>query len=226
MNFVRTSARLLWRGRSRAVARNVAGRRFVVFSVALAAVLASVALTTGPASATTFNSSCVDANAGQVYDGGAITQLACDSTDPYQEWNTNLVYMDGRYFSQLQNVGANEYDNGAADCLDADAYQVKDTGAITQYACNNSDPFQLWIITQNAQGNMTLQNYGALKYDNAADCLDADAYGNPDGGPIWQWGCDPDDPYQQWIVLYGDNGRGMDFVNVGVYYRLSGTFSL
>jgi hypothetical protein len=226
MNFVRFSAGLARRGRSRAVARTAAARRFAVFSVALAAVLAGVALTTGPASASTVDSSCFTANPNEVYSGGQIFQLACNSDYSWQDWTTTYVAStsDGRPLYQVQNVGAMQYDNGAADCLDANAYQVYDGGAIIQWACDAGDPYQLWIISNNSNGTVTFQNYGALIQQNAADCLDADAYGNMNGGPIFQWGCNASDPYQQWEYLSGPNGQGAAFVNEGVLYFQEGAY--
>jgi hypothetical protein len=205
MNLVRFSAGVAQRGLSRAVARRVARRRFTVCSVALAAVLASVALTTGPASAETAPGTCLDANAGQVYDGGAIIQWGCNSDDPYQGWEAvwtaNTPY--GAVY-QLQDLGALD-DNNAADCLDADAGQVYDGGAVTQWGCDASDPYQLWIFHFIGNSDFTLQNYGALIYQGAADCLDADAQQVYDGGAIIQWGCNTSDPYQQWQRMLGIN---------------------
>src|SRR5262245_56732889 len=127
-------------------------RRFGAGSVALAAVLASLAFTTGSARAAT--PTCLDANAQQVYDTGAIVQWTCSITghnaDPYQAWkvtqqpagNPNVPY-SGELF-QLENWGALN-GNRAADCLDADAQQVYDGGKIFQWGCDSNDPWQKWM---------------------------------------------------------------------------------
>src|SRR5580704_9105630 len=162
MNFVRFSAGLARRGRSRAVARTAAARRFAVFSVALAAVLAGVALTTGPASASVpqfTHGTCLDANSGQVYDGGQIFQWECNASDLYQEWTAGFVEETayGPVY-QLQNVGALDVNN-AAECLDADAGQVYDGGEIIQMGCDTSDAYQLWQSAIGPNGQV-LANIG------------------------------------------------------------------
>lgn len=229
MNFVRFSAGLARRGRSRAVARTAAARRFAVFSVALAAVLAGVALTTGPASASASvpqftHGTCLDANSGQVYDGGQIFQWECNASDLYQEWSAGLVEETayGPVY-QLQNVGALDVNN-AADCLDADAGQVYDGGEIIQMGCDTSDPYQLWLITNTAPadggGAWSYQNYGALLQQGAADCLDAHAGQAYDTGAIIQWGCNTSDAYQLWQSAIGPNGQVL--ANIGTAFATGG----
>jgi len=118
---------------------------------------------------------------------------------------------------QLSNDGAYEYDN-AQDCLGADAGQVYPGGAIIQSACaalSDPNPWELWLINRNNGTNTaSIQNYGALLYDDAADCLDADAQQMTDGGAIIQWGCNPHDPYQQWQIDGADDGGSL-FQNLG-----------
>jgi hypothetical protein len=213
MNFIRFSARLAPRDRSRAVARGVARRRFAVFSVALAAVFAGAALTTGPASAATAPGTCLDANAGQVYDGGAVMQWGCNGNDPYQQWRAefaaNTPY--GAVY-EIQNLGA-DYDN-VADCLDANAGQVYDGGAIIQWGCNSNDPYQLWMFPGIGSSAFAMQNYGALIYQHAADCVDADAGQVYNGGAIIQWGCNTSDPFQQWQNVFSSH-EGAASENIG-----------
>ena len=60
-------------------------RRFAALSVALAPVLAGLAFTASPAQAAT-SITCLDANAQQVYNGGAVIQWGCSASDPYQLW--------------------------------------------------------------------------------------------------------------------------------------------
>ncbi len=188
MNFVRFSARL-------------ARRRFALVLVALAAVPASLAFTTSPAQAAT--STCLDANAQQVYNFGAIIQWDCSASDPYQQWmpkaaaiNPNLPPPPAGQLVELQNVGALD-NNNAADCLDADAQQVYNFGAVIQYGCNPGDTYQQWILMQAPSGYYVLENYGAY-LQGAADCLDADAQQVYDNGAIIQYGCNENDPFQQW----------------------------
>jgi hypothetical protein len=216
MNFIRFSARLARRGSSRAVAQIASRRRLaVVCSAALAAGLAGAAFTAVPASAAT-TGFCLDANAQQVYPGGAIIQWGCNYSDLYQQWSFNAITGSpyGELF-QLQNTGALDV-NDAADCLDADAQQVYPGGAIIQYGCNSSDPYQLWIAKGSESGALVqfqFENYGALVNDDAADCLDADAQQVYSGGAIIQYGCNSGDPYQIWQPSQGSVGGQLQ--NVG-----------
>lgn len=60
----------------------------------------------------------------------------------------------------IQNYGA--YLQGAADCLDADAQQVYNGGAVIQYGCNASDPFQQWKpVVDPVAGFFLLQSVGS-----------------------------------------------------------------
>jgi hypothetical protein len=184
----------------------LARRRLAVFSVALAAALGGVAAAAAPASADVLQGTCLDANAQQVWDTGAIAQWQCQTDDPFQDWTLKFVEAspDG-YLYQLQNLGALENDN-AADCLDADANDVGDGGTIQQWGCNPADPYQLWIVSIVGRGTGTYQNYGALTQDGAAECLDADAQEVYSTGKIFQWACDSNDPYQEWQLVNGPNG--------------------
>jgi hypothetical protein len=213
MNFIRFSARLARHRCSRAVAQIAARRRLaVVCSAALAAGLASAAFAAVPASAAA-SAMCLDADAGQVYDGGAIIQWGCNSSDLYQQWKLSDPIADSPYgpLQLIYNTGALVYDD-ASDCLDADAQQVYDGGAIIQWGCNGSDDYQYWIATVTPDG-IQLENYGALVYNDAADCLDADAGQVYDGGAIIQWGCNSSDPYQLWTESNASDG--ISYQNVG-----------
>lgn len=184
----------------------VVRRRLAVFSVALAAALGGVAVAVGPASATVEPGTCLDANAQQVVPGGTVAQWECQTDDAYQNWTFKFVEAspDG-YLYQVQNVGALDNDD-AADCLDADAYDVQDGGTIQQWGCDPTDPYQLWIITLLGGGAVSLQNYGALSQQGAVECLDADAQQVYSTGKIFQWGCDSSDIYQEWQTANGLNG--------------------
>jgi hypothetical protein len=204
MKLVSFSARLAQRAYSRVVARTAVRRRFVVFSVTMAAVVASVALTAGPASASFLpTATSINAVPQEVYPGGAIDQWDCDSANSFAEWTTFFVGSTpyGNVF-EIQNVGALDYDH-AADCLDADAQQVYPGGAVIQWGCDSSDPYQLWLISAAAGTGpvLSLQNYGAL-LQGAASCVDADAGQIGDGGAVFQWGCNILDAYQVWYEVY------------------------
>jgi hypothetical protein len=216
MNFVRFSSRLARRGCSRAVARIAARRRLaVVCSAALAAGLAGTAFAAVPASAAATNGICLDADAQQVYDYGAIGQWDCNPTDAYQQWFA-YGYGDSPFGDLwvIQNVGALDV-NHAADCLDADAGQVYNGGAIIQWGCNPShDPYQLWLQEPAANGPGFLYlNYGTLVNDGVSNCLDADGGAVGPGDPVFQWYCNPNDPFQVWTGTSGDFGT--QYQNLG-----------
>jgi hypothetical protein len=63
---------------------------------------------------------------------------------------------------------------------------------------------------------VVVKNYGAY-LEGAADCLDANAQQDYNGGKITQYACSASDPYQQWAVsieqVGGQNLYG--FINVG-----------
>jgi len=136
MNSIRFPARLTWPGRSGTTAR----RRFAAGSVALAAVLAGLAFTAGPAhaSGTGF---CLRANPQQADDFGAVIQWQCDDSDNSQNWTVTEV-ADPPGVGLLVQVK----NNGTSQCLDADADQAYNFGMIIQWSCNASDPYQLWML--------------------------------------------------------------------------------
>lgn len=205
-------------GRSGGVARTTARRRFAAGSVALAAVLASLAFTTGTAHAADGGSPpfCLDANAGDVRDLGGIIQWSCSSTDAFQQWIVTKVPVPagGRALPantvlvQLQNVGAKK-------CLDAVASEVEDFGAIAQWTCNfnyndikDSDPYQLWIVNDSS-----FENYGAYNL-NEEDGLDANARDIGDFGQIMQYSLNTADPFQAWKA-YSRIGQTLVLENIG-----------
>lgn len=180
-------------------------RRFAVLSVALVPVLAGLAFTTSPAQAAT-SITCLDANAQQVHNDGAIVQWVCNGNDPYQEWKPIAVASNPNLppppppppsgtLVQLQNVGALD-NNNAADCLDADAQETYNYGAVIQWGCNAGDTSQQWIMIQTSAGYL-FQSYGAY-LQGASECLDADAQQVYSGGSVIQWSCNESDPFQQW----------------------------
>jgi len=100
------------------------------------------------------SSYCLDADAQQIQDFGSIISWQCNSSDPYQLWmpvstSTGLG---------LENYGAWLY-HGASYCLDANAQHVQDFGAVIQWQCNSSDPYQLWVPL--ASDHHVVQNVGA-----------------------------------------------------------------
>lgn len=194
MNFVKFSAGLAQRGRSRAMARILAGRPLaVVFSVALTAVLGGVVFTAVPASAVTGPGTCLDAYAGQTYDYGSTIQWNCDTSDRYQQWVWNVVGNSSLgQLVQLQSVG------DAGFCADADAQQTYDYGAVIQWGCNTNDPYQLWAWQVTPNG-YSLQSYGAY-LNGASECLDANSQEPFDYGAIIQWDCNSSDAFQLWNV--------------------------
>ena len=178
----------------------IARRRLVVFSVALAAALGGVAVAAAPASAEVVPGTCLDANAGEIYNTGGIAQWQCQTDDPFQSWKLGFVAdsSDGPVY-QVFNLGALE--EGAADCLDADAQEVYDGGKIFQWGCNTADPYQLWIVSTVGTSTVTLQNYGALNRAHAADCLYAEPGEYYNGGQIVQEGCQSGDVNQEWELV-------------------------
>jgi hypothetical protein len=142
-----------------------------------------------------------------VYGYGAVVQWGCNSEDQFQGWElaqgTQTPYGPAM---QLENVGAAHVYH-VADCLDADADQVYNSGAIIQWGCNASDPFQEWIAETPSGPGGVIQfvNYGAL-LEGRDSCLDANAYQNYDGGGIIQWACNVNDPYQLWNHTPGTFG--------------------
>src|SRR5579862_9372839 len=118
MNSIRFPARLTWPRRSRTSTR----RRFAAGSVALAAVLAGLAFTAGPAhaSGTGF---CLRANPQQADDFGAVIQWQCDDSDNSQNWTVTEV-ADPPGVGLLVQVK----NNGTSQCLDADADQAYNFG--------------------------------------------------------------------------------------------------
>jgi hypothetical protein len=190
MNFVRFCAKLARRGCSRAVARIAARRRLaVVCSAALAACLAGAAFTAAPAGASAAPM-CLDADAGTPYPGGAVIQWQCNDSDNYQNWTFTPLYgLEDDLVFQIQN-------NGTGLCLDADSQQMYNYGAVIQWGCNSSDPYQDWIWVDNPGG---LELETVASWEQGSDlCLDADAQQTYDYGAIIQWQCNNTDPYQLW----------------------------
>jgi hypothetical protein len=158
------------------------------------------AVSAGPASAAVQSGICLDANAGETYDFGAITQYSCNIDDPYQSWTLNPVTNTPYGTSyQLLNDGA-ALIKGAGDCLDANAQQVYDGGQIMQWACNPQDPYQQWIFLNDNQGSYILMNYGDILYNPLAMCLDAYKGQEYDGGKVIQYTCNGSDSFQQWTL--------------------------
>jgi len=107
---------------------------------------------------------------------------------------------------------------GAGTCLDAKASDIRNGGAVIQWACDSGDNFQQWRVVVGANGdNPVLQNVGA------GTCLDARASDVRNGGAVIQWACDATgDPYQRWTVrgsgqlnTNGDANAGLANVGAG-----------
>jgi hypothetical protein len=204
LSFVRLLARLGGRGCSRSGARIAAPRRLAVAcSAALTAGLAAAtftAVTAGPASAAVGSGICLDANAQETYNFGAITQYNCNAYDQYQSWSYLNVYAPGPSYGrrfQIFNQGAYNFKK-ALDCLDANAQQVYDGGQVMQYACDPNDYYQQWIQEPTDNGPVEWMNFGDLVYNGVAMCLDA--YGGQEyhGGKIIQYACNANHSFQQW----------------------------
>jgi hypothetical protein len=84
---------------------------------------------------------------------------------------------------------------GAGTCLDARSSDVRNGGAVTQWACNSADNYQQWRVIAANGDNPVLQNVGA------GTCLDANGSDAGNGGAIIQWACDSTgDAHQRWWV--------------------------
>jgi hypothetical protein len=202
VNSIRFPVRFTLPGRSGAVARTTARRRFAAGSVALAAVLAGLAFAAGPAHASG-TGYCLRAVGSNLFN--PIVQYQCDDSDNYQNWTvTQAAVPNGDtpppplgILVQFRNNAASSY------CLDADAQQIQDFGKIIEWGCDSSDPFQLWVPVATASGD-AFENYGAWLH-GASYCLDADAQEVQDFGQIIQWQCNSSDPYQLWVPVASDH---------------------
>jgi cell wall assembly regulator SMI1 len=182
-------------------------RRLAALSVALAAVGAGLALTTSPAHASA-PQICLDANAQQVQNYGAIIQFGCSYDDAYQQWTPVKVgHTANGILVRLESVGAVD-SQGHQYCLDADAQETYNYGAVIQFQCNSADPFQVWDMYKVSHGHFMIQSWGALRngqtqfmgarHNGATVCLDADAQNVGNYGSIIQFNCNSSDPFQQW----------------------------
>jgi hypothetical protein len=182
-------------------------RRLAVLSVALAAASASLALTTSPAHAST-SPVCLDLNAQKVQNYGGIIQYGCSFDDPYQQWTPVTVgHTANGTLVRLESVGGVD-SQGNQYCLDADAQETYNYGAVIQYQCNSTDPFQIWDMYKVSGGHFVFQSWGALRngqfqiwgsrHNGASECLDADAQNVGNYGSIIQYKCNSSDAFQQW----------------------------
>jgi hypothetical protein len=90
---------------------------------------------------------------------------------------------------------------GTGTCLDANAQQIFNGGAITQWQCNSADPFQLWSFLPAPPGKLNIANFGASNTSTSPAtglCLDANAGQAFKGGAIIQYDCYVGDTYQLW----------------------------
>jgi hypothetical protein len=200
-----------------------AQRRLAVLAVALAAVGAGLALSTSPAHASGV-SICLDANAQQVQNYGPVIQFQCNPNDSYQQWTAlKFGHTSDGILVQLENVGAVDA-QGNHYCLDANAQQIYNYGAVIQWECDSTDAFQLWNMIKVSPGHYEFQNWGALRegqfqlggarHNGASVCLDANAQNVGNYGGIIQYKCNSGDLYQQWTR--GVNAQGNVFLqNVG-----------
>jgi hypothetical protein len=203
MNSIRFPARLIRLGRSWAVSRTTVRRRLAAGSVALAAVLAGLAFTAGPAHASSTGYCLLAVGS---YEFNPIVQYQCDDSDNYENWTVTQAAVPngdtpppdyGGLLVQFRNNGASSY------CLDANATQIQDFGQIIEWGCDSNDPYQLWIPIATS-GAEAFENYGAWLINGASYCLDADAQQTNDFGPVIQWQCNSSDPYQLWFPVASD----------------------
>jgi hypothetical protein len=131
---------------------------------------------------------CLDADASEARNGGAIFQWTCSSTDSHQKWELLDTYPNNPI---LKNIGT-------GTCLDADGSAKGDGKPIFQWGCNSSDHFQQWWfggsrdLNTNGNADATLHSYGD------GTCLDADGSAKGNGAPIFQWDCNSGDSFQLW----------------------------
>jgi hypothetical protein len=86
---------------------------------------------------------CLDADEQNAGSGGSIVQWTCNSSDAFQQF---YITDTGGGVLSIKSVGASNL-TGTPICVDADYYQQKEFGEITQYPCNTSDSFQLWTAS-------------------------------------------------------------------------------
>ena len=200
MNSIRFPVRFTLPGRSGAVARTTARRRFAAGSVALAAVLAGLAFAAGPAHASG-TGYCLRAVGSNLFN--PIVQYQCDDSDNYQNWTvTQAAVPNGDTPPPPLGILV-QFRNNAASRQYDDAQQIQDFGKIIEWGCDSSDPFQLWVPVATASGD-AFENYGAWLH-GASYCLDADAQEVQDFGQIIQWQCNSSDPYQLWVPVASDH---------------------
>jgi hypothetical protein len=202
VNFIRIPARLVRPGRSGAVIRTTARRRFAAGSLALAAVVAGVAFAASPAHASSPGYCLLAVGSFQT---NPIVQLQCDDSNNYENWTGNVVAVPngdprtpvGQALFQFQNNGASSF------CVDANAQNIQPYSGIMEWGCNASDPYQLWF-PWNGDGGHIYENYGAW-LQGQAYCLDADARETIDFGKVMLWPCSSSDPYQAWVTVPSDH---------------------
>jgi hypothetical protein len=114
---------------------------------------------------------------------------------------------------------------GDGTCLDADASDVGDGGDIFQWSCSSGGAYEQWIIKGSSGSQPILENVGILDNNGKAYCLDADGTNKGNGAPIFQWGCNQSDSYQQWW-FYGSNNINSDSAEAGLHDRGTGTTCL
>jgi hypothetical protein len=142
---------------------------------------------------------CLDTYAPRIGNYQPIVQWGCDRsrTDAFENWTVTDV---GSGLYQLTN-------SGGGICLDSDARRPYSGSDIIQFACNSSDPYQLWYINPAGGGAWSIKNLGAsnrayqLGYTDTGLCLDADSTQQENGGRIQQYNCDTGDGFQLWYMF-------------------------
>jgi hypothetical protein len=135
------------------------------------------------------SSTCLDADASDVGNGGKIFQWSCDASDSYEQWTVDVT-TDG-HNPVLRNVGA-------GTCLDVDGSDVGKAGKIFQWSCNGNDTYQVWWFNGSGDLNTDGNADVGLQNDGGKTCLDVDSADVGKGGTIFQWTCDGSDTYQEW----------------------------
>jgi hypothetical protein len=129
---------------------------------------------------------CLDADSGNVGNGGKIFQWKCNSSDRYQLWTVVDPYGSNPV---LRNVGSGY-------CLGADAKEVRNGGKIFQWQCSNGNHYeQWWFGGSGALNGNALATFHSV---GAGTCLDADGGAKGNADPIYQWKCSNSDSAQRW----------------------------
>jgi hypothetical protein len=132
---------------------------------------------------------CLDADSASTGNGGKIFQWTCNSSDAYQQW-----YVEG-------SLGQNPVlkNAGSGTCLDLDGGDIGNGAPIFQWNCDTGGSFEQWWWYGSGDLNTNGNADAGMHVDGTSKtCLDADGSAKGNGAPIFQWGCDQSDSFQQW----------------------------